>query len=96
MIGPAGFMRAPNTYEGRPRERGPLKDWETIRLGDVWSSVAKDRTLRIEEPPHNNSDIVICTNLASKRRVKIQVPLLIRDYRLIMSKKLTPGPASPA
>jgi hypothetical protein len=85
MIGPAGFMRAPNTHEGRPKERGPLEPWETITLGDIWSSTVKQHILKVTEAPHSKHHPVVCLNLETKRHNTVDTRRFLRDYRKVIA-----------
>lgn len=60
MIGPAGFMQAPNTHamRGLRDNETPKKPWERIALNQVWASANTKGFATVEELPAHAHDVV--------------------------------------
>lgn len=60
MIGPAGFMQAPNTHamRGLRDNETPKQPWETIALDQVWASANTKGFATVEELPDSAHGVV--------------------------------------
>lgn len=94
MIGPAGFMRAPNTHEGRPPERGPIQPWETIRLTQVWVNKQSGSHVTIEAEPHSIRGEVVFKNMKSRRKGGMLASGFLKRYEPACWGVMESGPSA--
>lgn len=82
MIGPAGFMQAPNTHEKRGVSQEDLPaSWQTIALGQVFKKARQ--TYEVVQLPERAADDVVIKSTTGRART-VSPDALLKSYKLVL------------
>lgn len=88
MFGPAGFMRAPNTHEGRPAQKNYPRD--ALTLTSVWENNRSKSLVEIEVEPSATNDTIQFRNLDTRRKGTVSAAQFIKRYTPYAPAERTP------